>query len=249
MDTVSIILIAGSAFLVGGTIKGLVGIGLPTAAITLMTLSLDPRTAITLILCPMVVANLWQVFRGGHIRRTAKRYGPFATVLFIGVLLTALGTQNASDRLLLAVLGGAVIFFVAVSWRNMLPPIPEAYDTRAQLGFGLVAGVIGGIASAWAPPMVMYLTAKRVDKDEFVRATGFLITAGSLPLIIAYIYLGFMTGPLATMSAAMMAPTLIGFSLGEILRRRLSAEGFKAAVLLTFLILGLNMLRRAIWYV
>lgn len=249
LDTSSIFLIASLAFLAGGTIKGIVGIGLPTAAIAFMTLSLDPRIAIALIMFPMVGSNLWQLIRSGHLKRTARRYGLFATVLFFGVLITAFGTQNASDQLLLAALGIALIIFVAVSWRNMVPPLPDAYDRHAQIGFGVFAGIIGGMTSAWAPPMVMYLAAKRVEKDEFVRATGFLIMIGSLPLIVAYIQLGFLTGPLAMMSAAMLVPTLIGFSLGEMLRARLSPEGFRTIILLTFLVLGLNMIRRAIWYV
>ena len=248
METTAIIVVAAIAFLTGGTIKGLVGIGLPTAALALMTLSLDPRTAISLILFPMVGSNLWQVLRGGHLKRTAGRYWLFASVLFVGVLLTAFWTQNASDRILLAALGVAVIIFVAVSWRNLLPALPDRYDRQAQVGFGVFAGLIGGMTAAWAPPMAMYLAAKRVDKDEFVRATGFLITIGSIPLIIAYIHLGFMTGPLAVISASMLVPTLIGFSAGEALRRRLSADGFRTVILVTFLVLGLNMIRRAIWY-
>lgn len=237
------------AFLAGGTIKGLVGIGLPTAAVALMTLILEPRVAIALIMFPMVGSNLWQLIRSGHLYRTAKRYGVFAAVLFAGVLITAFGTQNASDQLLLAALGVALLIFVAVSWRDLVPPLPDPYDTYAQVGFGIFAGIIGGMTSAWAPPMAMYLATKRVDKNEFVRATGFLITIGSLPLIFAYVQLGFMTGSLAVMSVAMLLPTLIGFSLGELLRARLSADGFRTMILLTFLVLGLNMIRRAVWYV
>ena len=34
----------------------------------------------------------------------------------------------------------------------------------------------------------------------------------------------------------------------EVLRARLSAEAFRNALLLVFVVLGLNMIRRAIWY-
>ena len=94
----------------------------------------------------------------------------------------------------------------------------------------------------------MYLSTKRVDKDEFVRATGFLIAVGSLPLCFAYIKIGFMTGQLASISAAMLVPTLAGFSTGELLRKRLSVQAFRNAILIVFVFLGLNLLRRAIWY-
>lgn len=248
MDTSTILLIATAAFLVSGTVKGVAGIGLPTAAIALMTLFLDPRTAIALVLFPMLGSNLWQMFRGGALKRTAQRYWLFAVVLFLGVGGTAFATQGASDRALLAILGGAVLIFVALSWRKMLPPLPDKYDRAAQVCFALVAGVIGGMTAAWGPPMAMYLHARGVDKEEFVRATGFLIAIGTLPLVATYAQIGFLNGQLTAISLAMLIPTLIGFTAGETLRRRLSVEAFRSAILILFLFLGLNLIRRAIWY-
>ncbi|MEM9578629.1 MAG: sulfite exporter TauE/SafE family protein [Pseudomonadota bacterium] len=231
-----------------GTIKGVAGIGLPTASIAFMTLFLDPRTAIALVLFPMLGSNLWQMFRGGELMRTAQRYRLFAVVLFLGVGGTAFATQNASDRALLAILGVAILIFVALSWRRLIPPLPDKYDSFAQVGFALIAGVIGGMTAAWGPPMAIYLHAKGVDKDEFIRAIGFLISVGTLPLVIAYAQVGFLSDQLAVISAAMLIPTLMGFTAGELLRRRMSVETFRNALLLLFLVLGVNLIRRAIWY-
>lgn len=248
MDSASILLIGTCAFLLAGTIKGVAGIGLPTASIAFMTLFLDPRVAIALVLFPMLGSNFWQMLRGGHIGRTARRYWLFAVVLFLGVGATALGTSEASDRALLAILGVSILIFVVVNWRRLVPPLADRYDKAAQMGFGLFAGVIGGMTAAWAPPMAMYLAAKGAEKDEFIRATGFLITVGSLPLMIAYARMGFLTGPLAMSSLAMLVPTLIGFTLGEQVRHRLSVEAFRNVLLVLFCVLGLNLIRRAIWY-
>ncbi len=248
MDLATLTLIAAAAFLMSGTIKGVAGIGLPTAAIAFMTLFLDPRTAIALVLFPMLGSNLWQMFRGGALMRTAQRYWLFAVVLFIGVGGTAFATQGASDRALLAILGIAILIFVALSWQKLIPPLPDKHDRTAQVGFALLAGVIGGMTAAWGPPMAMYLHAKGVDKDEFIRATGFLISIGTLPLVITYVQIGFLSTQLATISLAMLVPTLIGFTAGEMLRRRMSVEAFRNALLILFLFLGLNLIRRAIWY-
>ncbi len=241
------VLIAFAAFLVSGAIKGITGIGLPTAAIAFMTLFLDPRTAIALVMFPMFGSNLWQMVRGGEFKRTVKRYWLFAVVLFAGVFATAVMTQDTSDRALLAILGVVVLIFVAVSWKKMLPPLPDKYDSYAQVFFGLVSGVIGGMTAAWGPPMAMYLHAKGVDKDEFIRATGFMISVGSIPLVLTYAQVGFLSGELAAISFAMLVPTLCGFTAGEILRRRMSVEAFRNAILILFFFLGLNLLRRAIW--
>ncbi|MGC3938633.1 sulfite exporter TauE/SafE family protein [Roseobacter sp. EG26] len=248
MDYSVLLLIAAGAFLFSGAIKGLTGIGLPTAAIALMTLFLDPRTAIALVMFPMIGSNAWQVFRSGHLWRTARLYAVFAVVLLVGVAATTFFTKDTSDRALLAVLGVVILIFVAVSWKGMVPPLPERHDRKAQFGFGLMAGIIGGMTAGWGAPLAMYLATKRVDKDEFVRATGFLIFVGSLPLCIAYAQLGFLTGLLAGASAIMLIPTIAGFSMGEVLRKKLSVSGFRNALLIVFVFLGLNLLRRAIWY-
>lgn len=248
MDYTTTLLVAGAAFLIGGAVKGLAGIGMPTAAIALMTLFLDPRTAIALVLFPMLGSNAWQVMRAGHLKRTARRYAVFAIVLFIGVILTTFVTQNTGDRLLLAVLGLVILFFVAVSWKGLVPPLPARHDRAAQIGFGVLAGVVGGMTAGWGAPLAMYLATKQVDKDEFIRATGFLIFVGSLPLCLAYIQLGFMNGLLASASTFMLLPTLIGFAMGEMLRNRLSVAAFRNAILIVFMLMGLNLIRRAIWY-
>lgn len=248
MDQSTFVLIATAAFVISGTVKGVTGIGLPTAAIACMTLFFDPRTAIALVLFPMVGSNIWQMIRGGEFKRTARRYGLFATILFLGVGGTAYATQNTSDRALLAILGVVVLVFVIMTWRKLIPPLADRYDTAAQIGFGLLTGVVGGMTAAWGTPMAMYLATKGVDKDEFIRAAGFMISVGSLPLIFAYAQIGFLTGPLAGISFAMLLPTLIGFTLGEMLRNRMSVEAFRNAILVVFVVLGLNLLRRAIWY-
>ena len=248
MELWSLVLMASAAFLAAGWVKGVAGIGLPTAAIAIMTLFTDPRTAIALVMFPMIGSNAWQLWRGGEILRTAKRYWLFSAVLFTGVVFTAFLTRDTGDRFLLAALGVVILIFVAVSWRNMVPPLPDRWDRAAQIGFGVFSGVIGGMTAAWGPPMAMYLATRQVEKDEFIRATGFMIFIGSLPLCYAYARLGFLTGPLSGVSVAMLLPAIAGFSLGEILRRKLTGQGFRNAILIVFVFFGLNLLRRAIWY-
>ncbi len=99
----------------------------------------------------------------------------------------------------------------------------------------------------WAPAVVVYLIARRAEKDEFVRVTGLLFLLGSLPLCIGFWQQGLLTGDLAVTSAAMIVPTLAGFALGEVIRRHLPADRFRTVVLLVFLVMGLNLLRRAFW--
>ncbi|MEL7517142.1 MAG: sulfite exporter TauE/SafE family protein [Pseudomonadota bacterium] len=248
MNTELVLIVGSAAFLLAGTVKGLTGLGLPTVAIALLTLAFDPRTAISLVLFPMIGSNFWQLLRAGEIARTGRRYGLFAFVLFLGVAATTFVTRETTDRALLAVLGAVILFFVAFSWKGWVPAIADRFDGAAQVGFGVFAGIIGGMTAGWAAPLAMYLTARGVDKDEFVRASGFLIFVGSLPLLAAYAQLGFLTGSLSLASALMLVPTLLGFAAGEAQRNRASPARFRNILLIVFVFLGLNLIRRAIWF-
>ncbi|PLS20366.1 sulfite exporter TauE/SafE family protein [Neptunicoccus cionae] len=245
MDITSVTVVASLAFLFAGCVKGIAGIGLPTAAIAGMTLAIEPRVAISLILFPMLGINGWQWLRGGHVLRTILRYKVFATVLCIGVVVTSVLARDVDDRWLAGALGVAILIFVAVSWRGWLPPVRAEHDTLAQFGFATLAGGIGGLTAAWAAPLGMYLSVRQVEKDEFIRATGFLVAVGSIPLAVSYAQLGFLGGPLALTSALMIVPALAGYAIGEKVRNRLSPAYFRNTILLVFLILGLNLIRRA----
>ncbi len=242
-----VLAVASAAFLIAGAVKGLTGLGLPTVSLALMTVSLEPRVALALVMAPMIGSNAWQIFRSGYARRTWRRYRLFAGVMVVLVVLTAVAVRGGGVLSLLGVLGGAVLRFVWVSWRKLIPPLPARLNTAAQIGFGAATGLVGGLTAGWAAPLALYLAARGVDKNEFVRATGFLIFVGSIPLAVAYFGMGFLTPTLAAASMLMLIPTLIGYTLGEVLRSRLSAEGFRSALLVVFVVLALNLLRRASW--
>lgn len=234
-------------FLTAGTVKGAAGMGLPTTAISLMTLTVDPRTAIALVLVPMMVSNAWQVHRSGQVLRAFRTYLPLSLALMIGVAITVTIARNAPDRALLATLGGVLLIFVAVNATRWAPAIPAAHDRPVQIATGSIAGIMGGITSVWAPPMAVYLAARGVGKDEFVRASGLLIFLGSIPLAHGYARQGFLTAELAVTSLALLVPTFAGFTLGEAIRGRLSERGFRRVLLVLFALMGANLIRRALF--
>jgi uncharacterized membrane protein YfcA len=247
MSLIDLILVGTVVFLVAGAVKGLVGIGLPTASISMLTLFIDPRMAIALVLGPMVFSNAWQVWQMGEIARALRDFRIFAVALAVGVFVTVMLSAEVSDRVIYLALGISIVSFSVLNLRFDIPPMPVRFDRAAQLGFGTVAGVLGGLSGVWAAPMIIYLTARQVPKDEFVRATGLLIFLGSLPLVAGYVQQGFLTADLAMVSAVLVVPTLLGFALGARLRSGLSNEKFRKVLLYVFLLLGLNLLRRGIW--
>lgn len=229
-----------------GAVKGAVGLGLPTIAIGFMTLFIDPRAAIAYFMFPMLMTNAWQVFRQGEVLRTFWRYLPFSSALAIFVILTVFLSKDAPDRLLFAVLGAVILAFVATQKIRFLPQLSDKFDVFGQLSMGFLAGILGGLVGIWAPPMVVYLSARQTEKDEFVRASGLIILMGSVPLALGYMWTGLLDAQTSIWSLLLVIPTIFGFAIGERLRQKLSEAAFKSLLLWVFFFMGLNLLRRAV---
>jgi uncharacterized membrane protein YfcA len=236
-----------AVFLLAGTIKGSVGIGLPTASVGMMSQFVEPRTAISLVVFPLLVTNLWQVLRAGDFIATTRTFRPFLVTLIIVLGLTTLGLPHVPTDGLMLALGAIVILFAISSLISAPPYLPEKFDTLGQYATGICAGLIGGLTSIWGPPMVIYLLARRTEKEAFIRALGTMLFLGSLPLAVGFWLNGMLTKEIAIASGLLTIPALVGFGFGEVLRRKLNAERFRTAVLVMFLIMGLNLLRRALF--
>ena len=245
MPTDSLIWIAPLIFLAAGSVKGAIGIGLPTTIIALMSLFVDPRVAVALGLSAMILSNIWQVHREGGWAGPVRRFWPF--ILVNGATLFAVSqfAAGAGGDAILAFTGVAIVIFSASSLIGEPPALPARWERPAQVVSGALSGAMGGMTGIWSPPMLVMLLAFRLDKSAFVNTVGALLCLGAIPLQIGYVTAGLMTWSLFLMSLALCVPVFIGFALGERIRSRMDARRFQKAVLVFFLAMGLNMIRQA----
>jgi len=248
MDSISteLLWLSAAAFLCAGAIKGLLGIGLPTVAIALLTLLVDPRIAIALLLFPALSSNAWQIYRGGQVLQTIKWLWPFVISMILIMAVVVPFAADAPKNTLILAIGIMILLWAASSLIKQPPQIPPQFDRLAQLVAGSIAGVTGGLTGLWTPSTGVYLLASRANKDDFVRGVGLLVFSGMLPLTVGYWLNGLLDTRLATYSALMIVPTLLGFALGEYLRRFLRAEQFTKWVLMGFCVLGVSLIWRAL---
>lgn len=238
---------AALVFLFAGTIKGVIGIGMPTLAISILSQITDPRVAISLGLVPIILTNMWQIYRAGEAVKTFKRLWVFAVTLAIVIWLSSGFAVRVSSEAIMLAIGIGVVVFASASLVRSPPALSDKWDRPFQLIGGILGGIMGGLTAIWSPPLVIYLLARRVSKDDFMRAVGLLILVGVVPLTSRYISSGLMTPELILASSAMLIPALTGFSIGERLRAKLSASWFQNAVLIMFLLMGLNLIRQSLF--
>jgi uncharacterized membrane protein YfcA len=234
-------------FIFAGIVKGTVGIGMPTVSVGLMSQFVPPHMAIAIVVFPLLFSNIWQIIRSKVSLKTVQDYWLLIALLVVSLWVTTFFTVQMPAEFLLGVIGTAIVIFATSSLAKSPPKLPNGSNPVAQAVTGISAGILGGLTSIWSPPIVTFLIAKRVENDEFVRAAGLFVFVGAIPLTIGYWQTGLLNGNTAPLSAMMILPTLIGFSLGEIIRRRLQPERFRTVLLWMFLLMGINLLRRAIF--
>lgn len=223
-------------FVFAGIVKGFLGIGLPAAAMGLLTLIMPPTEAISLLWLPILFSNIFQFGRARNKREIMVTYKWFAAALFFSIFVTSLFINDYPTALLTVAIGVAMVIFSL----NLLfgLSLPVGPGRGWQLGVGVLSGVLGGLSSIWSPPVAMYLMARNTPKDMFIGTTGFLFLAGCLPLGAGLVISGLITGPVIVKSLLGLLMTLTGFRIGEIMRDRVSQDRFRQIVLIAFLIMG-----------
>lgn len=227
-------------FVFAGIVKGFLGIGLPAAAMGLLTLIISPTEAISLLWLPILFSNLFQFGRATNKREIMVAYKWFAVALFFSIFLTSLFINDYPTALLTVAIGVAMVIFSL----NLLfgLSIPVGPGQGWQVGVGVVSGILGGLSSIWSPPVAMYLMARNTPKDMFIGTTGFLFLAGCLPLGAGLVISGLITLPVIVKSLLGLLMTLTGFRIGEIMRERVSQDRFRQIVLVAFLIMGVRLI-------
>lgn len=237
--------IALFVYFLAGVIKGMLGIGFPTAAVSLLAQVTDARTAISLVVIPMVVTNAWQVWRNRQVRWVFRSFWRLLLTMLIFIAIFSQLASAIPIPLLTGVLGMIIAIYAAFSLYRPVLRIVDRYDGVSQLIAGMSAGALGGITGVWAPPILIYLNARGVSKEAFVATSGVLMCLGSSVLFTGYVNAGLIAGPIMVMSCLLLLPSLLGFSAGELIRHRLSAQRFERLLLWFFLVMGLNLIRRA----
>ena len=232
-------------FVFAGIVKGFLGIGLPAAAMGLLTLIISPTEAISLLWLPILFTNIFQYGRARNKREIATTYKWFAVAIFCSIFLTSLFINDYPTALLTVAIGIAMVVFSL----NLLfgLSLPVGPGRGWQVGVGILSGVLGGLSSIWSPPVAMYLMARNTPKDMFIGTTGFLFLAGCLPLGAGLVISGLITWPVIVKSLLGLLMTLIGFRIGEILRERISQDRFRQIVLIAFLIMGGRLIATGLW--
>lgn len=241
------VLLAGGVLIFAGAVKGMVGVGFPIVAMSILTIFLEPIAAVGLVSIPVLVTNAWQAFQASSYVAVFKRFWPLIITLVIGTWIGGIAVAQVNADILLAAIGVTAVIF---SLFNMFSPhfhISKRNEKWLAPTIGLGTGVVGGLTTVHGPPVMMYLLALGLKKDEFVGAVGFIWFCGSIPMVSSYIYNGVLGPSEIKWSLLALIPAFLGLFFGELIRSKINQDVFKKILILVLFVIGVNLIRRAIF--
>ncbi len=139
MPDTSVILAVTGTFLLAGMVKGVIGLGLPTVSLALLTVAFDLPSAMALLLVPSFATNLWQALAGAHTREVALRIWPFLLMATATAWVGAAALTRVDLALLTALLGVLLASYALLSLGGVRLAIPLRHESWAGL---LSAGAV-----------------------------------------------------------------------------------------------------------
>lgn len=246
-DSLLIGLLVALTFVAAGWVKGMVGMGLPTTAMALLSLMLPPVEAAALLVVPSLVTNLWQLLAGPAFGALLRRFGTMMIAICVGTAL-GIGLLSASHHsqwptialgLVLAVYAlfglAAPKVLVPLRWQPWLSPLA-----------GLVTGMFAGATGVLVFPVVPYLGVLGLDKEELIQALGLSFTISTIALGAALALSGSYPSGVALTSLLAVLPALLGMFIGQRVRHRLDPAAFRRWFFLGMLSVGAIMVVRAV---
>jgi uncharacterized membrane protein YfcA len=227
-------------FVIGGTVKGATGLGLPPIAMGLLVAVMPAASAAAVMVIPVALTNLWQALRGPALGELLRRFWPLLATLALTTALLSRWLLERMGTLGVIAVGAVLVLFasLALSGRRLQAP------TQAEPFLGPLIGLLTGAMTAAtgiaAVPLLPYLQSLGLSRDLFVQTLGLSFSISSVALGLG------LRSHMATLPqwplllAAALLGTLLGMVIGEWLRPHLPEALFRRLVL--WLLLGLGLM-------
>jgi uncharacterized membrane protein YfcA len=239
-------ILATGVVLLSALVKGSIGFGFPTLGTPLLSLVMNVKAAVVVLIIPNIVMDGLQFVRLGAPITTVRR---FASLLVFGAVGTAIGTRllvALSARTATLILGAFILGFVALATTGVTLRVPRNWEVWTSPLVGLVAGIVGGITNVPGTPLVMYFHALGLAKQDFVSSVSFTFVVYKLIQLGAVAYYGLLTPSLLVPSFLLTLVAVVGFAVGLMVQDRLEQRTFNRVVLGFLAVLGIWLVARSL---
>jgi uncharacterized membrane protein YfcA len=242
-----LLLFIAAALLLAGFIKGVIGLGLPTVAIGLLAVTMQPSRAIAIVIVPAIVTNIWQTFAGPHLRDIIRRLWPLMAGTVIGIWLNAGMLAGPYAHYGPIVLGVLLVLYAIVGLSKFNFSVARSNEKWIGGIAGLLTGGISAATGVQVIPSMPFMQAIGMEKDELVQALGIFFTVATVALAFNLTAAGLLSASTALPGAVAMASAFAGMFIGQMVRSRMQPEAFRRWFLIAMIFLGLYLAASAVY--
>src|SRR5262245_60538749 len=244
-DSPLLLALAAFAFMLAGFVKGVLGQGLPTVAVGLLSLMMSPGEAAALIVLPALITNVWQAWFGPSLRPLLRRLWPALLASFIGTFVaTALGlgllTPEAA-ALARKALGWALIAYGLLGVSRVEIQVPPRAELWLGPLFGAANGAVATMTGVFMFPVIPYIQALGFNRDDLVQAQGLSFTVSSFALTLVVLANGTLNATNSAASLVAMLVTFVGMFTGQYARGFAHPGLFRFLFFCAMLVLGVHL--------
>ncbi len=225
----------------GGIIKGSVGIGMSMFSVPIIALILPPTKAMMLLCFPVIVTNFFQMDIKKGI--TSYRFLPMFISLFIGIILGGKLILSLEIKTISIIISLVIIGFTTMNLFGInLKGLKSKYEKILSINIGFFSGILGGLSTFYAPPIITFLVSLNLEKESFIRTTATMYFFASIPLYSSLIYHGLGNLYDLLVSLIITFPALVGQYFGTKIRTKISNKLFRQIILIILIQIGLILL-------
>lgn len=235
LETLSL---AAAAFLLAGFVKGVIGMGMPTVSLAVMSIAIGLPAAVQIMVVPTIVTNVWQALIGNGLGRLARRFRMLLLATVLGVWIGYFLLFRSSAQLMTALLGAAIVVYSSSALIG-IPLMPRVRRERvASPVVGLITGVLAGATGNISMPAIAYFHRLDLPRDDVVQMLGILFTLGATTLGLTLAGHGSYDSELMLVSILAVIPGLLGMWIGQRVRGVLSERAFRRTLFCGLLVAG-----------
>ena len=225
-------------YFLGGITQGILGVGLITVVISLLSFVIDVKETIALVIIPTIITSFFQMINGNNLKdiiKDTRYFLVFSTLIIVpGVFLLKV---LESDLILIFI---AILLFMnsSLSLSNRVVAIPNHQNSIIQVSAGSLNGFIIGLTSIYTMPFVFLLQSLKYNKEKTVQFMGLAFLLYSSMQFISFSYSKLISINTIFPSLIVTLPVIIGFFLGKKIRSFISEKLFKKLFYLMLLVMS-----------
>lgn len=216
--------------------------GFSTICLAILANVIELKTAISIVVIPSIASNLIVMIFAGHWRISLTTFWLMLLMAVPGMLVGLQLLRQTDNSFSLLLLALVLISYGLWGLRNFRFRLPDSSIKPLNPVIGFLTGCVNGATGSQIFPIMPYLLSLNISKEVVVLTINLSFTLCSLIMLVGLIMIDALdTSSMVTYSLGIV-PVAVGVWLGNKVRKTLSEQRFRQAVMVLILLLGLLLL-------